>query len=101
MVIERVLKTSAGLLALIPFACMPAFSQTQSASRSFMGMWSDPPVTIVGVFCANWCTDAGIERLNALLDDPKNDTRPVETLQAEADKYQREKYIRTRLTDTA
>jgi len=101
MVIKRILKTRAALLALIPFACMPAFSQTQSAPRSFMGMWSDPAVTIMGVFCAGWCTDAGIERLNALLDDPKNDARPLEALQAEADKYQREKYLRPRLTDAA
>jgi len=101
MVIKRILKTCAGLLTLIPLACIPAFSQTQSAQRSLMGMWSDPPVTITGVFCGGWCTDAGIGRLNALLDDPKNDARPVEALQAEADKYQREKYIRPRLTDAA
>jgi hypothetical protein len=101
MGIERTLKACAGLLALIQVACTPGFPQTQSASRDFTGMWSDPPVTITGTFCAGWCTDAGIERLNALLDDPKSDARPVEDLLAEADKYQREKYIRPRLTDAA
>ena len=101
MVIERILKARGGVLVLIAYVSMPAFSQTQSASRNFIGMWSDPPVTITGDFCANWCTDAGIERLDALLDDPKNDARPLADLRADADKYQIEKYIRSRLTDAA
>ena len=47
-------------------------------------MWSDPPATAVGTLCFFACTDAAIERLNALLDDPKNDTRPFPQLAAEA-----------------
>src|SRR6266496_2502244 len=101
MAIERILSARGGVLVLIAYVSMPAFSQTQSASRNFVGMWSDPPVTITGDFCANWCTDAGIERLDALLDDPKNDARPLAELRAEADNYQRENYIRPRLTDAA
>src|SRR5436853_1067960 len=99
MAIERILNARAGVLVLIAYVSMPAFSQTQSASRNFIGMWSDPPVTITGDFCASWCTDAGIERLNALLDDPANDARPLGQLRAEADNYQREKYVRSRFTD--
>jgi len=101
MAIERILNARAGVLVLIAYVSMPAFSQTQSASRNFIGMWSDPPVTITGDFCAGWCTDAGIERLDALLDDPKNDARPLAELRAEADNYQRENYIRPHLTDVA
>ena len=101
MAIERILNARAGVLVLIAYVSMPAFSQTQSPSRNFIGMWSDPPVTITGDFCASWCTDAGIERLDALLDDPKNDARPLAELRAEADNYQRENYIRPHLTDAA
>src|SRR5436309_15728696 len=85
MVIERILSARGGALVLIAYVSMPAFSQTQSASRNFVGMWSDPPVTITGDCCANCCTDAGIERLDALLDDPKNDARSLAELRAEAD----------------
>jgi hypothetical protein len=63
-------------------------------------MWSDPPTTAEGLFCFFACTDAGIARLNALLDDPKNDARPFQELQAEAKRYERE-YLRDRLTAAA
>jgi hypothetical protein len=55
----------------------------------------------VGAFCSGWCTDAGIDHLYALLDDPANDARPFEALQAEADKHQQERYLRPRLTAAA
>jgi len=54
----------------------------------------------LGTFCADACTDAGIDRLNALLDNPANDARPFDELQAEAKTRERE-YIRSRLTDSA
>ena len=74
----------------------------QSPARSKLeGMWSDPPVTITARFCAAWCTDAGIERLNALLDNPANDSRSVEQLSAEAGAYQRDTYVKGRLTPAA
>ena len=41
-------------------------------------MWSDPPAIADDWFCAGFCTDAGLERLNAFLDDPANDTRPYD-----------------------
>jgi hypothetical protein len=74
----------------------------QSPARSKLeGMWSDPPVTIMARFCATLCTDAGIDWLNALLDDPANDGRPVEQLIAEASAYQRDTYIKSRMNPAA
>ena len=72
----------------------------QSGAQGLEGMWSDPPASTVGGFCFFLCTEAGIERLNALLDDPKNDARPFAQLQAEARKYEVE-IIRSQLTDAA
>jgi hypothetical protein len=48
------------------------------------GMWSDPPATAVGAFCMFSCTDLGLDRLNKLLDDPANDSRPATQLIGEA-----------------
>jgi hypothetical protein len=39
-------------------------------------MWSDPAPTALDQFCFFACTDAGLGRLNALLDDPSNDAQP-------------------------
>src|SRR5262249_20120036 len=87
--------------AVILVACIPGLLQAQSAAQKFIGMWSDPPDTITGVFCGGWCTDAGIDRLNALLDDPANDVRPIQQVQAEANTYQIDQYVRPRLTNSA
>jgi len=92
-------KCPSGFLVLTFVLCIPTFAGAQSPVGKFVGMWSDPPATITGDFCASWCTDAGIERLNALLDDPANDARSLGQLRAEADTYQREKYVRSRFTD--
>jgi hypothetical protein len=78
-----------------------ANAQATTPIKKFEGMWSDPPATILGMFCASRCTDVGIERLNALIDDPANDSRPVDRLESEAGNYQMEKYIRPRLSDAA
>jgi hypothetical protein len=87
------------LLLLVASLAWPVAGTAQSASRSKVeGMWSDPPVTIAARFCASWCTDPGIERLNALLDNPANDTRPVAQLSAEAGAYQLDTYIKSRMT---
>jgi hypothetical protein len=64
-------------------------------------MWSDPPSTSVGVLCFITCTDAGIDRLNALLDDPANDKRPYTELRSEAEKHAKDNYFRPRLTEAA
>ena len=88
------------LLVVLPVLLfIPLPGQSQSRSK-LEGMWSDPPASIVGSFCSFSCTDAGIDRLNALLDNPANDARPYEELAAEAKKYERE-YLRSRLTGTA
>ncbi len=64
------------------------------------GMWSDP-VGLEGFFCAFWCSDAGLARLNELVDDPANDERPVVELYAEAAHYQHDAYVVPRLTSAA
>jgi len=55
----------------------------------------------MGRLCTFFCTDTGIDRLNALLDDPANDARPFSQLQTEATKYETDRYIRPRLTAAA
>ena len=65
------------LLALVLLAWSAVPAEGQSSRSKLEGMWSDPPATAVGTFCFFYCTDAGIERLNKLLDDPKNDARPA------------------------
>lgn len=60
-------------------------------------MYSDPD-GLEDFFCTFWCTDAGLEHLYELLDDPANDERPVMALYTDAALHQRDTYIRTRLT---
>jgi hypothetical protein len=95
-----VLKCASSILVAILLTWIPESTAAQSSSSRPEGMWSDP-VTIVGRFCFGWCTDVGIDRLNALLDDPANDARPFAELQAAAANYQRDTYIRPRLTAAA
>jgi hypothetical protein len=64
-------------------------------------MWSDPPATIEDTFCLFFCTDAGLERLGQLLDNEANDQRPVAELYIEAGAFQRDQYIKPRLTAAA
>ena len=85
------------LVAFIISIC--ASARAQSAVKKFEGMWSDPPTTITGDFCASYCTDAGIDRLNALMDDPANDARPLAQLRTDASDYSRDKYLLPKLTD--
>jgi hypothetical protein len=91
------------LLVLSAVACSqaPPPPPEPPAPSKLEGMWSDPPPTAVGTFCFFSCTDAGIDRLNALLDDPANDKRPFPQLQAEAAKYQTDNYLRPRMTEAA
>jgi len=100
MAVEHILKSRSGLFLVILLTWIPVSADAQSSRRSLEGMWSDPPYTAVGSFCAFACTDAGIDRLNGLLDDPANDARPFEQLQADTKAYERE-YLRARLTDAA
>jgi hypothetical protein len=84
----------------LPIACLSVNGglEGQSSRPNLSGMWSDPPATLLDTFCIFWCSDAGLERLNALLDDPANDSRPIVALYVEAAGYQREQYIEPRLT---
>jgi hypothetical protein len=57
--------------------CLTAPARAQQSPPDLTGMWSDPPATIEDTFCIFYCTDAGLERLEQLLDDEANDERPI------------------------
>ena len=76
------------------------FVCAQSGPQSLDGMWSDPPLDPVDFFCAGVCTQAGIDRLNALLDDPSNDDRPLAELISEAGRAEAE-YVQPRFAPEA
>src|SRR5262245_38251505 len=69
------------------WAVIALSAEAQSPRTNLEGMWSDPPATVIGNFCFFSCTDIGIERLNKLLDDPANDSRPVTQLIQEARQF--------------
>src|SRR5262249_16191424 len=75
-------------------------ARTQSRSP-FEGMWSNAPSTPEGARCQGECSDVGLARLNALLDDPANDNRPYSALSNEATKYEVENYVVPHLTEFA
>jgi hypothetical protein len=85
------------LVLVAGFACAGG----PTSRPDFQGMWSDPPSTAADVFCFVGCTDWGVARLNALLDDPANDSRPFEDVSLQADHDQLEQDIRPRLTAAA
>ena len=62
-----VLKSASALLIIGLIACSPPPPPAAPVPSKLEGMWSDPPKTAVGTFCFFACTDAGIDRLNALL----------------------------------
>jgi hypothetical protein len=75
-----------------------AAGSAQDSRPDVAGIWSDPPATIEDTFCLFYCTDAGLERLEQLLDDEANDERPVMELYADAATFQRDEYLKPRLT---
>src|SRR5256885_3182175 len=95
------LRQPTAFLIFVGLGFWTAAARGQSASSNLEGMWSNPPNRAVDTFCAFFCTDAGIDRLNQLLDNPANDARPFPQLQAEASAYQLDRYIRPRLTAAA
>ena len=88
------------VLVIALVICISPAIEAQKTRATLEGMWSDPPVTTVGTLCASICSDFGIGRLNALLDDPANDARPFQELQG-AVRRSEEEYIRARLTAAA
>ncbi len=91
----------AAAVVLMLVGSIPVSVAAQSTHPNFDGMWSDPPSTAVGQFCFFNCSQAGIDYLNVLLDNPANDKRPYTELDTEAKTYEREKYIVPRLTAAA
>lgn len=73
----------------------------QERQSPFEGMWSDPPVSLFDTFCAGACTDAGLDHLEALLDDPANDDRPYGELASEAADVQINEYFKPLLIGEA
>jgi hypothetical protein len=90
------------LLTLAVAACSepPAVTST-SPVPDLAGMYSDPPNTALDMFCFFACTDLGLRHLAALLDDPANDAKPYMALRDDALQYQRDEYVRPRMTDAA
>ena len=78
-----------------------AHLQAQDSRPDFEGMWSDPPNVAVDAFCFVFCTEVGVDYLNALLDDPDNDDRSFGELSREATGHQLQEYLRPRLTAAA
>jgi len=79
----------------------PPAAAPQPPVPGLAGMWSDPPSTALDTFCFFLCTQPGLERLGALLDDPSNDARPSLELFNDAGNYQVREYVRPRLTEAA
>jgi hypothetical protein len=95
MASSRVSHRVAWLVAVTLACATPVWAQ--SAARGLEGMWSDP-VTIIGRLCAFVCSEAGIDAMNALLDDPANDAVPFATLSRRAGERHGE-YVRSRLSE--
>jgi hypothetical protein len=93
------MKSTVVLVIALLIGITPAM-EAQKTRAALEGMWSDPPSSSLGFLCASICSDVGINRLNALLDDPANDARPFQELQAAARRTESE-YIRARLTPAA
>ncbi len=89
--------SSALLLAFSLVA--PATAQPRAPDLS--GMWSDPPATLEDTFCTFFCTQAGLDKLEALLADEANDDRSIPDLFTEAAAFQLETYVKPRLTPAA
>src|SRR5262245_57456128 len=76
------------LLTIVLAAVLVFNAEGQSTASKLEGMWSDPPATATATLCFFSCTDAGLDRLNKLLDDPANDSRPTMQLLGDAAKVQ-------------
>ena len=92
---------SACALALSGLLAMSVCALAQSGPHSLEGMWSDPPATPQDFVCFGFCTQWGIDYLEALLDDPKNDDRTFDELWAEVQAHESTEYFRPRLSEAA
>jgi hypothetical protein len=88
-------------VATLALLCLTTPARTQQSPPDLAGMWSDPPATIEDTFCLFFCTDAGLERLEQLLDDEANDARPIMDLYIEVGRFQLDQYLKPRLTPAA
>src|SRR5215217_3198794 len=73
-----------GVAASLVISLWSATVTAQSPARWLQGMWSNPPDTIVGGLCGGACSQAAIDALNALVDDPANDRVPYAQLRTTA-----------------
>jgi len=90
------------LVTLAVAACSPQPAATPtSPAPDLAGMYSDPPNTALDMFCFFACTDVGLRRLEALLDDPANDAKPYTALSEDATRHQLDEYLRPHLTEAA
>jgi hypothetical protein len=90
------------LVTLAVAACgAPPSATSAPPAPDLAGMYSDPPNTALDMFCFFACTELGLRRLSALLDDPANDARPYPVLSEDAAQHQFEEYLRPRLTEAA
>ena len=88
-------------IALPVLLGVTAPAEAQPDIPNLDGMWSDPPRTLADSPCYVYCTDAGLAHLDALLDDPVNDERPLQELTQAAARFQRDQYFRPLLTAAA
>jgi hypothetical protein len=90
------------LLTLAVAACSaPPAATPTSPAPDLAGMYSDPPSTALDMFCFFACTDLGLRRLAALLDDPANDAKPYPALSEDAAQHQLDEYLKPHLTEAA
>lgn len=87
--------------ALVLSFSLSLAATAQQRPPDLSGMWSDPPSTIEDTFCLFFCTQAGLDKLAALLADEANDDRPIPDLFAEASAFQLDTYLKPRLTPEA
>ena len=91
----------AGVFVFMALA-VGALAHAQQDVPDFEGMWSDPSRLRLRTCSACSSAPTSVSTISIrLLDDPDNNERPYGELRAEAIDYQRDHYIRPRLTEAA
>jgi len=88
------------IVLLLAFAS-ERVAESQVSPSGLEGMWSDPPVNPSDFICFGFCTQMGIDHINALLQDPANDDRSFQELWAETIAHVSSEYFRPRLSAAA